>query len=309
MRSRTWLNALFWLLWAGSGATWISLTWPHNLESRISLLVAVAAFWINFYPRFVQGSRLVCTANQVTILGITAGNQLPILIEIAVTDLLAEQPSPAATQLMANVPGLRRVVEEKSIKDLTAWFQQNPPRQGLYVPPDNLICRFLQDNRTTPAFFIPLFVYNAGARHAEIGCVLMVAELTSDPTRKWAYAAYFELDESKLIHINQRMHDLDKLSAFFAGHTIAPNDSIKLNLYFTPHHDVLGVKVSSTSLPPGIYNLRITGLDPHGRQAFNTVITDYPLAEDTLLMSFKNGQWTFHAGVDRGILKAMKRAR
>jgi hypothetical protein len=279
------------------------------LESRISLLVAAAALWINFYPRFVQGSRLVCTANQVTILSITAGNQLPVVIDIAITDLLAEQPSPAATRLLAEVPGLRNAVEQRSVGYLTTWFRQNPPREGLYVPSDDLIRTFLQDKRATPAFFIPLFVYNAGARHAEIGCVLMVAELTSDRTRRWAYAAYFELDESKLLHVNQRMQDPDKLSAFFPGHTIAPNDSTKLNLYFTPHHDVLGVKVSSTSLLPGIYDLRITGLDPQGRRAFRTVVNDYPLTEDTLLQSFKNGQWTFHAGVDRGILRAMKLLR
>ena len=38
------------------------------------------------------------------------------------------------------------------------------------------------------------------------------------------------------------------------------------------------------------------------------MVKDYPLAEDTLLMSFKSGQWTFHSGVDRGILRAMKLA-
>ena len=119
------------------------------------------------------------------------------------------------------------------------------PREGLYVPPDDLIRGFLRDSRTAPAFFVPLFVYNVGARHGEIGSVLMIAELTSNRTCKWAYAAYFELDESKLIHIDQRMRDLDKLSAFFPGRTIAPNDSTKLNLYFMLHHNVLGVKIST----------------------------------------------------------------
>ncbi len=55
--------------------------------------------------------------------------------------------------------------------------------------------------------------------------------------------------------------------------------------------------------------MQITGLDPRGHKAFSTVVKDYPLTQDTLLSSFKNGQWTFHAGVDRSILKIMNLAR
>jgi hypothetical protein len=299
------MNVLFWLAWAGGGVICLFAAWPDKIESRVSLLLATAALWVNFYPRFVQGARLVCTANQVTILGIPVGNQLPVLIDIALSDFLSRQPSSAARQLMFIVEGVRCAVEQGARDSLRAWFLQNPPKQGLYVPPDNLIREFLQDSRATPTFFIPLFVYNAGARYAEIGSVLMTAELISDRSRKWAYAAYFEMDESKLIHIDQRVRDLDKVSAFFPGYTIGPNGRVKLNLYFIPHHEVLGVTLSTTSLAPGMYDLRIIGLDPRGRQVFSTQVSDYPLTEDTLLHSFKNGQWTFHAYVDASILKVM----
>ena len=217
MYSRTWINAVFWLAWIGGGAWYLTSAWPEKMEGRTSLLIAIAALWINFYPRFLQGARLVCVANQVTILGIQAGNQLPIIVEIALKDLLGGQPSSAARQLMANVEAVRKAVENNSRDYLQAWLYQHPPRQAVYVPPDDLVRAFLQDPRTTPSFFIPLFVYNAGARYAEIGSVLMIAELIADRSRKWAYAAYFEMDESKLIHINEPTRDLDKLSASSPG--------------------------------------------------------------------------------------------
>lgn len=305
MGSRTWINVTFWIVWAIVGTAWLSLTWPHLFESRISLCFAIAAVWLNFYPRFVQGPRLMCTVNQVTILGIVAGNQQSVLLDMAVKDLLSEQPSTAASKIVH--AALTPALKAKDPTKVRAWFLEHPPRLGLYTcPPDDVIRPFLQDRRTSPAFFVPLFLHNSGARHAEVGSVLMIAKLTSDRKRRWAFAAYTEMDESKLVHIDQASKDTDRIAGFFSGLVIAPNASAKLNLHFIPQSEALGAILSTTSLPPGTYDFVITGLNAKGRKAFSTTITDYPLLEDTLLMTFKNGDWAYYPGVDKGLLALMR---
>jgi len=228
------------------------------------------------------------------------------MIDIAVSDLLGEEPSTAAKELMAAVEGVQSAVIRKSSEWLITWLRTYLSQGGRYVPPDGLIRPFLSDRRTTPTFFIPLFVYNAGAKHGEICSVVMTAELVSDRERRWAYAAYCEIDESKLIHLNQSTRDMDKISGIFSGSIIKPSDSAKLNLNFIPIHEVRGVQISSTSLLPGIYDLRVVGVDRKNRRVFSTVLKGYPLEEDTLLYSFKQGHWIFRPRDDENILHLME---
>ncbi len=304
MGSRTWINISFWIAWAIVGTVWLSLTWPQLFESRLSLCFAIAAVWLNFYPRFVQGPRLTCTVNQVTILGIVAGNQQSVLLDMAIKDLLADQPSTSARNIVH--AALAPAVNAKDPVGVRAWFLEHPARLGLYTrPPDDVIRPFLGDPRTTPAFIIPHSLHNSGARHAAVACILMTAELTSDRNRRWAYAAYTEFDESKLVHIDPTGKDTDRIAGFFSGLVIAPNASAKLSLHFVPQREALGVTLSTTSLAPGTYDFTITGLNAKGRKQFSTTVTDYPLAEDTLLMSFKNGDWAYYPGVDKGLLKLL----
>ena len=230
-----------------------------------------------------------------------------LLIDVGVNDLLSAQKSTSATRLLNNVQGLRIGVQQRDVVYLRNWFEQNL-QPGTYFPPDNLLRSTLVDPKATPPFFIPLNVYNSGSRHGDIGCVLMVAELTSDRTQKWAYGAYFELDESKAISSNQDMRDPDKFAAFFSGRVVGPNSSAKLPLYFLPQFNALGIDIVRTNLVPGTYDLRITGLDPRGRPAFTVVLPEYTLTEDNLLNSFKNRTHCTNPGLERAILKAMKPA-
>ena len=154
---------------------------------------------------------------------------------------------------------------------------------------------------------MPLFVYNSGAKYAEIASVIMIAELVEDRNKRWAYAAYCEMDETKLIHIHERTRDVEKLSRFFPGAAVPPSGSLKLNLQFVPHHSANGVQLSTTNFVAGKYDLRFFGIDPKGREVFRAGVKGYPLEEETLLYSFKNGQWTYAAGLESNILKILQR--
>jgi hypothetical protein len=309
MRSRSWVNWLFWLfwlVWATSFGVAMWWTWPEIKEARLSLLVAVTAFWLNFYPRFIQGSRLVCTANQITILSITTGNQLPLLTEIAIKDLLSTDPSVPARNLTQSVAGIKTAVAAKSVEQLAAWFRNNPPKASIYAPSDDLIIPILKDKRATPSFYVPLIVHNSGAKHAEISSVIMIMELTTDRKQRWAYAALMEVDEQKILSVHKNVPDIELFSALFTGRVVAPGDDVRLPLHFTPHHDADGKQLTTTSLAPGTYDVRITGFDARSRQVCRTVINGYPLEQSTLLMSFKNGQWTYYTGTEQNVLKAFE---
>lgn len=307
MRSRSWVNWLFWLLWGtcfGAAFWW---SWPDVKEARLSLLIAGAAAWLNLYPRFIQGSRLVSTANQITILSITSGNQFALTTELAISDLLSEKPSTPAGHLIGSVAGIKNAVAAKSREHLLEWFRNNPPKPGIYIPPDILITPILKDKRATPAFYVPLIVHNSGAKHAEISSVIMIMELTTDRKQRWAFAALMEVDEKKILSVHKNIPDIELFSALFPGRVIGPNDDARLPLHFTPYHDVNGQELTTTSLVPGIYDALITAYDAKGRDMCSTTIRNYPLKQNTLLAAFKNGQWTYNASTERDIIKAMKR--
>lgn len=184
---------------------------------------------------------------------------------------------------------------------------QTPPLKYGYLPSDPVISEWLRDSRATPSFFAPLFLYNSGARYGDVASVIMLAELVKDRNMRWAYAAYFEMDETKLIQIHQPTRDVEKLSRFFAGAAVPPSGSLKLNLQFVPHHSAVGVEVSNTNLLPGDYDLRFYGIDPKGREIFRADLKGYPMKEETLLSSFKNGQWTYAAGLEQSMLRILQR--
>lgn len=261
---------------------------------------------MNLYPRFLQGPKTTCLVNQITILELPLGNHTALVNEIAIQDLLSKDPTPEARQLTTSNGIVQDGVTRHSADTLRALFERTPPPMYGYIPSDALIRKSLTDSRATPSFFVPLFVYNSGAKYADIASVIMIAEL-ADQTKRWAYAAYFEMDETKLVHIHQPTRDVEKLSRFFAGAAVRPSGSVKLNLQFVPHHAANGVQLSTTNLVPGRYDLRFFGIDPKGREVFRAGLKGYPLAEKTLLCSFKKGQWTYAAGLENNILKVLQR--
>lgn len=281
----------------------LSWTWPGVTEARLSLFVAIAAGWINLYPRFIQGSHLLCTANQITILSITAGNQSKLLTQIAIKDLLSDSPSVPARNLARNVEGIRNAVAAKSVEQLSSWFRQHPPKPSIYSPPDDLVIPILKERGATPCFAVPLMVHNSGAQYAEISNVIMIMELAEDRTQRWAYAALMELDEQKLLQVNADFPDIQLFTGRFAGRVLAPGDDARINLHFTPYHDADGKQLTTTSLVPGQYDVRITAMDARDRKVCTTTIKNYPLEQGTLLASFKNGQWTYFTGTERSIIK------
>jgi hypothetical protein len=242
----------------------------------------------------------------ITILELSVANQTSVVIDIAIQDLLSEDPTPEARQLIVSNRIVRDAVTGRSADALRSLFVQTPPPRYGYVPCDALIRARLSDSRATPSFFVPLFIYNSGARYADICSVIMIAELVQDRRKRWAYAAYFEMDETKLINIHQPIKDVEKLSRFFAGAAVPPSGSVKLNLQFIPHHSANGVAVTATNLVPGKYDLRFYGIDPKGREVFRTGLTGYPLNEETLLCSFKSGQWTYAAGLADSVLRILR---
>jgi hypothetical protein len=305
IRNGGWLNLVFWLLWA-TGGVLAAVTWHLKPDSVVSVLLGSAALWVNIYPRFLQGPNVTCLVNQITILELPVANQTAVVIDIAIQDLLSESPTPEAQHLIASNEIVRAAVTRRSADVLRSLFAQTPPPRYGYVPRDALIRDRLTDSHATPSFFVPLFIYNSGARYADIGSVIMIAELVEDPNKRWAYAAYFEMDETKLIHIHQPTRDVEKLSRFFAGAAVPPSGSVKLNLQFVPHHSANGIAATTTNLVPGKYDLRFYGIDPKGREIFRTELKGYPLAEETLLCSFKNGQWTYAAGLENSILRILR---
>lgn len=308
LRHRAWLNLIFWFVWAVAGIL-ATLAWHVKPDSVVSLVLASAALWVNLYPRFLQGPKITCLVNQITILELTAANQTALIIDMAIQDLLSENPTAEARQFTASNEIVRDAVRRRSAETLRSLFAQTPPPKYGYVPRDTAIREWLKDPRATPSFFAPLFVYNSGSQYGEIGSVIMIAELLNNSKQQWVYAAYFEMDETKLIHIHHPSRDVEKLSRFFAGAAVPPSGTMKLNLQFVPHFSALGVELAKTNLVAGEYNLRFYGIDPNGREIFRADLKGYPLNEHTLLSCFKNGQWTYAAGLEQSMLKLLHRSR
>jgi hypothetical protein len=193
LRSRGWLNVLFWILWSAGTVASLYIVGATTRETRVSLAIAIGALWLNLFPRFLQGPKLKASVNQITVLSITGADQAALVTDIAVHDLLSPEPSTAAKATLANLVFVREAVQARDAEALRVLFQQTDPRRYRYIPPDSLIEQFLHDRRATPAFFLPLVVYNMGGRFGDIASVVMVAQnltsLTASgrtlPTWRW----------------------------------------------------------------------------------------------------------------------------
>lgn len=302
-RSRGWLNWIFWLVWAVCLGWALSHSRSSDLQGQISLLLAAAALWLNLFPRFLQGPKLSCAFSQITILGLPSGNQEPMIVEMALDDLLSEKPSPQASKLMGSVPVIAYSVQAKQRPELLKLFSQTHPTRYGYVPPDEIIVSHLQDSRTTPSFFIPIVLHNSGGALGNVASIIMTMQLIGQDHRKWAYAAYLEVDPKVIIDPRKQIKDMDIFAGFFPGCAVRPSESLSLNLHFTPHHNVGD---SQSNLVVGDYDMSVLGFDASKKLMFRAERVRYPLKQESLLVSFKGSQWTYYANMEEHITEALQ---
>lgn len=302
-RSRGWLNFGFWLIWASCLGWVLSHSKSSDLQGQISLFLASAALWLNLFPRFLQGPKLSCAFSQITILGLSSGNQEPMIVEIALDDLLSEKPSPQASNLMNSVPVIAYSVLAKQRPELLKLFSQTHPTRYGYVPSDEIIISHLRDPRTTPNFFVPVVVHNSGGALGNVASIVMTMQLVGPDHRKWAYAAYLEVDPKAIIDPRKQIKDTDIFAGFFPGCAVRPSEGVRLNLHFTLHHNAGALQ---SSLVPGDYDISVLGFDARGKPMFRTKPVRYPLKQESLLVSFKGSQWTYYANMEEHIAEALR---
>jgi len=129
------------------------------------------------------------------------------------------------------------------------------------------------------------------------------------PERTWAYGAYAEIDPKAVSDPRKQLADMDIISCLFSGCSVPPGATTRIDLHFTPHHEAGERMISDSNVIPGDYVLKVIGFNEKGKQVFRTEGIPYPLAANTLLACFKNGQWTYYPNMDRNIWASLSRLK
>ena len=226
-----------------------------------------------------------------------------MVVEMALDDLLSDKPSPEARKLMGSVPAIAYLVQARQRTELLNLFGQTHPTRYGYLPPDEVIISHLRDARTRPSFFVPVLVHNSGGALGNVASIVMTIQLVGQDHKKWAYAAYLEVDPKIITDPRKQIKDMDIFAGFFPGCAVRPSENVSLNLHFTPHHNAGD---SQSNLAPGDYDISVVGFDASGKLMFRTKPVRYPLKQDSLLVSFKGSQWTYYVRMEENIAQALQ---
>lgn len=252
-----------------------------------SFIVSLVSLGVVVYKEFLQGSSLNTTVDQLLVLRLPFHNKMDLLTDMILDDLLSDHPSRAAQNISGASNDIQRAIVSRNRDRLKAevveFSQQN---RVDYNPPIPLVLQYIQDNRFSLSFCLPLVVYNSGKKFGHVSTLILVFQSKEDASKKWVFSPCFEMDLPKVTQRNQSLNDNDRISGVFTGFSVAPGETIKLSPMFTPMVQANNKIISKGNIAPGEYRVKILGFNGQGKKILESNTADFVFRSQYLIEIF-----------------------
>ncbi len=294
----------------------MKLKWLANLDKYQLLTIVVSVFAlvvssilpiIEVYKNFIQGAQLNSSINQIILMRTSGENKQNLLQEMILDDLLSERPSKQALVIFSNYPSLNAPIQSRNRDKLKVELIDFTNGQLIYDPPEHLIEKYSEDKRFGSSFYIPLVVFNSGKKFAHVRSLIMIAESTSDSSKKWAFTVFVELNPEKLLDRRINLNDVERISKMFSGFSIGSGEGLKVNPWFIPIADANNKIISRDNIKLGMYKIRIFGYGAKDEILLEVPPVEYTLTKRNLLQSFIGIESAEYLHVEKHIDGALSR--
>jgi hypothetical protein len=291
--------------WLESLAPGMGTPDPTALATALAAAAAVLALMIVFYKEFLQGARLHATLDRISLLRMPPNARDQIIHEALIDDILSPSPSLRAQEIAGGSRETRAAVPTGDRKMISAALVERIRTCGHidYFPPAELTDRYFEDRRFFNNFYTPVIVSNSGRKTAYISSLVLLARSRKSKSL-WAFAALFTIDPLKILDSNAQT-DFSRVSGQFVGTAVEPLGSIEIHPWFIPITDSPHRKLSTGSMPPGSYEMRITGYGSKKDRLLTTNWTQYVLTRELLRESFAGKDSIGNLLVDQHLADAL----
>jgi hypothetical protein len=273
----------------------------------IALLISSVTLIIFVYKEFLQNFKLNTSVDQIFIIRISGKNKQSLLIDMILDDLLSDTPSRQAKATISAEENLSKLASSGNRKQLKLDLIEYSKRSPItYTPPDLIIDAYLSDSRFSSSFYIPLIVYNSGRKFAHVTSLVMIAESQEDRSKKWAFAAFLEIDHKKILRRDKRQSDIDRISQIFSGFTIGPGETKRIDPWFTPMRSINKMIIPKENIKSGTYVIMIFGYDSKGKKVLIAEPVKFTIQKKNMMETFTGSESAHYLRLEENLRDALE---
>ena len=287
----------------------MNLSWEAiaAIGSTSAVIVSLVSLAIVVYKEYVQGPKLHSSVNQVILMRLAGENKASLKKDMILDDLFSDTPSRQARAFLDQNPVFQESIDTRNRDRLLGELTAISRKQMMnYNPTIGLVKRYLEDERYSISFLVPLVIFNSGRKFAHISSLIMIAHLKNQPEKKWAYTVFLEIDPIKVVQREKGQKDTERVSNLFSGFAVAPGESVQVNPCFTSMTDP-GIKtISRERMKPDDYVLEVFGYDCKSKRVLTTKPVEYSIFERPLLKTFFGSESAHYIDVGKHVVDATK---
>lgn len=272
----------------------------------VSAAVALASLLIVVFKEFVARGRLLAQLEHVGLLRLADDKRDALALDIIADDLLAETPSPQANAILARATDVRRAVSGRN-RDLIKGSLVEASRNGAlsYEATPALAARYFADKRLSPTFYVPMLVSNEGRRHLHVSGIVLLATSPDHPNGQWAFVAFFEGDQKKILQRFPLAPEIDRIAGLFAGFSVPPGGTVRTDPLFLPLYEADKRPISPNSMPPGEYDLQATFYCGRSKRAAQTTKVRYMYSAERIVASLNGTDHMMYLNSEARVIDAV----
>lgn len=273
-----WFDALFSGLDAGD---------PNALGAAAAAAVAIAGLAVLACRKWRRSGKLQATLDRISFLRVPPTARDEIIHQALLDDLLSAQPSPRALAIAQHAREVGAAVSSGAREKVSAALLENIRKHGQidYFPPEAILERYFLDRRFFNNFYTPLILSNPGRATVRLSSLVLVARAIESKA-VWAFTACVTVDPLKILDQTANQTDLWRAKGQFIGAAVEPRGNHEIHPWFIPITDNVRGKLANGSMPPGSYEMRITGYGADNRRLFCTPWSRYSLGREQLIQAF-----------------------
>lgn len=278
----------------------------HEWGTVCALAMSLASLSIVVYIEFLASFKLTAQLDYLCLLRLPKANKSSLLLIMIVDDLLSDNPSRDAKELITASGDIQSAVQKRD-RDLVSRGViglASPDKAINYNPTPERILRYAADANFALSFYVPLLVSNTGRRHSHVSSlILRITDMSGDGV--WIYCPFTNINPAALLDRTVPRTDKNRTSGFFVGFTADSRATTRVDPQFVPIAQTESRLISKKKMLPGVYGFEVLGYTTDGKRVFTTDLVEHELTPDWFVRCFNDSDTTVYLSVDRDVEDAV----
>lgn len=260
---------------------------PNALLAVAAIALATAGLAVLIYRKWPRPGKLQATLDRISFLRVPPTARDELIHQSLLDDLLSDEPSPRAQAIAQHAREIGAAIATGEREKVSAALLERIRKHGQidYFPPEAILEKYFQDRRFFNNFYTPLILSNPGRKTVRLSSLVLVARATESKA-VWVFTACVTVDPLKILDQTANQTDLWRAKGQFIGAAVEPCGSTEIHPWFIPITDSARRQLADGSMPPGSYEMRITGYGADNRRLFSTHWSRYCLGREQLIQAF-----------------------